>query len=241
MGVSASIEMQRVAQVVNVQNQHLKDLLGVYGVSQHEIDRYLSSPGEEHRALIAGRRCDTCRRLLPGITQRGAVSTDDPPQNSCPSAPSMVSDTVPTVMPVLSNPILPTPDGTQPSSTVPPVELVPHQDETEALFMFQAEEQEFHDRMHGANTVDDPAAGNSSAPTDVFSPLTDSLDTSDSIIHSRNHSEPLETSCDKAAEILVEIHNHTDPSSARLALGCCGNSSCTVKNTKIFQLMDRFE
>ncbi|CAG7555199.1 unnamed protein product [Fusarium equiseti] len=199
MGVAASIEMQRVAQVVNVQNQHLKDLLGV------------------------------------------AVSTDDQPQSSFPSASSMVNDTMPTVMSVVSNPIPPTHDGKQPSPTVPPVQSVQHQEENEALFMFQAGEQEFHDGMHGANTVDDPAAGNSSAPTDVFSPLTDSLDTSDFIIHSRNHSEPLETSCDKAAEILVEIHNHTDPSSARLALGCCGDSSCTVKNTKVFQLMDRFE
>ncbi|KAJ0120398.1 Uncharacterized protein HZ326_31716 [Fusarium oxysporum f. sp. albedinis] len=91
MGVAASIEMQRVAQAVNVQNQRLKDLLGVYGVSEYEIERYLSSPKEDHQALNAGHRCNTCGRLLLGITQTRAMSTDDLPQSSFRSASSMVS------------------------------------------------------------------------------------------------------------------------------------------------------
>ncbi|ENH65212.1 hypothetical protein FOC1_g10000875 [Fusarium oxysporum f. sp. cubense race 1] len=150
MGVEASIEMQRVAQAVSVQNQRLKDLLGV-------------------------------------ITQTSAMPTDDPPQGSSWSAPSMAGDAAP----MMSNLIPPTAGRNQPSSTEPL----------------------------------------SSAPTDVLSPLSDSF-------HSGNQSEPLETSCDKAAEILVEFHSHTDPSWARAALGCRGDNSCSVKNTKIFQLMD---
>ncbi|EWZ78560.1 hypothetical protein FOCG_18066 [Fusarium oxysporum f. sp. radicis-lycopersici 26381] len=238
MGVAASIEMQRVAQAVNIQNQRLKSLLGVYGVSEYEIERYLSSPEEDHRALNARHRCNTCGRLLLGITQTRATSTDDPPQSSSGSASSMARDAVPILVSVLSNPILPTPDRKQPSSTERPIESIQPREESEGVFMLQAEEQGFHHQMHGANRVDNTAADSSSAPTDVLSPLSNSFDSSNSIIHSCNHSEPLETSCDKAAEILVELHNHTDPSWARLALGCYGDSSCSVKNTKIFQLMD---
>ncbi|KAM4058781.1 hypothetical protein HRG_014746 [Hirsutella rhossiliensis] len=51
--------------------------------------------------------------------------------------------------------------------------------------------------------------------------------------------ESLETSCDVAAAILVQLHDQTDSVGARVALGCTGTSSCSVKNTRIFQLMDR--
>ncbi|KAI8689132.1 hypothetical protein NCS55_00169200 [Fusarium keratoplasticum] len=78
MGVAASIEMQRVAQAVNVQNQHLKSLLGVYGVSEDEIERYLSSPEEDHRALNARHRCITCGQLLWVCIKHGRRRSADP-------------------------------------------------------------------------------------------------------------------------------------------------------------------
>ncbi|QKD57265.2 uncharacterized protein FOBCDRAFT_204235 [Fusarium oxysporum Fo47] len=241
MGIAASIEMQRVAQAVNVQNQRLKNLLGVYGVSEDEIEQYLSSPEEDHRALNARHRCNTCGRLLLGITQTRDMSTDDPSQSSFGSALSMAGDAVPIFASVLSSPTLPTPGRKQPSSTEPPIESIQPREENEGVFMLQVEEQGFHHQMHAANRLDNTTADSSSTPTGVLSPLSDSFDSSNSIIHSSNHSEPLETSCDKAAKILVELHNHTDPSWARLALGCYGDSSCSVKNTKIFQLMDHLD
>ncbi|CZR35903.1 uncharacterized protein FPRO_03837 [Fusarium proliferatum ET1] len=234
MGVAASIEMQRVAQAVNVQNQRLKNLLGVYGVSEDEIEQYLSSPEEDHRALNARHRCNTCGRLL----QTRDISTDDPSQSSFGSALSMAGDAVPIFASVLSSPTLPTPGRKQPSSTEPQIESIQPREENERVFMLQIEEQGFHHQMHAANRLDNTTADSSSTPTGMLSLLSDSFDSSNSIIHSSNHSEPLETSCDKAAEILVELHNHTDPSWARLALGCYGDNSCSVKNTKIFQLMD---
>lgn len=48
----------------------------------------------------------------------------------------------------------------------------------------------------------------------------------------------LETSCDMAAAILVQLHHQTDAGRARAALGCTGTSNCSVKNLRIFQLMD---
>lgn len=237
MGVAASIEMQRVAQAVNVQNRRLKNLLGVYGVSEDEIEQYLSSPEEDHRALNARHRCNTCGRLL----QTRDISTDDPSQSSFGSASSMDGDAVTTFTSVLSSPTLSMPGRKQPSSTEPPIESIQPREENEGVFMLQVEEQGFHPQMHTANRLDNTTADSSLTPTGVLSPLSDSFDSSNSIIHSSNHSEPLETSCDKAAKILVELHNPTDPSWARLALGCYGDSSCSVKNTKIFQLMDHLD
>ena len=170
------------------------------------------------------------------------MSMDDPPQSSFESASSMAGDAVPILASILSNPTLPTSAGKQPPSAEPPIEsiLIPQED-NKGVFMLQAEAHGFHHQMHAANGLDNTTADSSSAPTDALSPLSDSFDSSDSIIRHSNHSEPLETSCDKAAEILVELHNHADPSWARSALGCHGDSSCSVKNTKIFQLMDHVD
>lgn len=48
----------------------------------------------------------------------------------------------------------------------------------------------------------------------------------------------LETSCDEAAAILVQLQSKPDPAQARAALGCVGPKSCFAKNSTIFQLMD---
>ncbi|CAH0055776.1 unnamed protein product [Clonostachys solani] len=174
MGIAASVEMQRVARAVNTQNQLLKNLLGVCGVSQEEIERFLSSPEGDYRALNDRQRCDTCGQ-------------------------------------------------------------------NERVFVPQGEERRLHHQIHTANRLDNITADCSSAPTDRLSPLFDSFDSSKSISPYSNHSGALETSCDKAAGILLELHNRVDPSWARSALGCHGNSYCHVKNTKIFQLMDHLD
>ncbi|EHK50369.1 hypothetical protein TRIATDRAFT_169743, partial [Trichoderma atroviride IMI 206040] len=53
-----------------------------------------------------------------------------------------------------------------------------------------------------------------------------------------DHSDVMETSCDTAASILVDLHHHADTQRARAALGCKGPNSCTVNNIKIFQLLE---
>ncbi|CVK87086.1 uncharacterized protein FPRN_05452 [Fusarium proliferatum] len=240
-GVAASIEMQRVAQAVNVENQRLKNLLGSYGVSEDEIEQYLSSPEEDNRALNTIHRCNTCGRLQSGITQTRDMSTGDLSQRSFGSALSMTGDAVPTLASVLSSPTLSPPGRKQPLSTEPPIESIQHQENNEGVLILQEEEQAFHHQMHAANGLDNTTADNSSFPIGALSPLSDSFDAFTSIIHSSNQLEPLETSCGKAAKILMELHNHTDSSWARLALGCYGDNSCYVKNTIIFQLMDSLE
>ncbi|RBR08937.1 uncharacterized protein FIESC28_10117 [Fusarium coffeatum] len=158
-GVAASIEMQRVAQAVNVQNQRLKRLLVMYGVSEPEIVQYLSSPEGDHAT----------------------------------------------------------------------------REEDDRIFMLEEEEPELHHPTHKGTRMDHKASDSLPAQRDV---LSDTFEPSNSIIHSFDHPEPLETPCDKAAEILVELRGHADSSWARVALGCYGVGSCSVKNTEIFRLMD---
>lgn len=58
---------------------------------------------------------------------------------------------------------------------------------------------------------------------------------------SRSHLSPksLETPCSVAAGILAELYSHKDATEALMALGCSGtNFNCSVKNDKVFQLMD---
>lgn len=47
-----------------------------------------------------------------------------------------------------------------------------------------------------------------------------------------------ETSCEVAAAILANMQGHGDTSRARAALGCDGPDECTVKNTRVLELLD---
>lgn len=49
----------------------------------------------------------------------------------------------------------------------------------------------------------------------------------------------LETSCEAAASIIVGMRGHGDEEQARAELGCKTSSSCRVKNTTLFQVLDR--
>ncbi|KAK8071699.1 hypothetical protein PG996_005047 [Apiospora saccharicola] len=48
-----------------------------------------------------------------------------------------------------------------------------------------------------------------------------------------------ETSCDTAAGILSEVHGLDDLSKARTFLGCTTRGPCSVRNMRLFELMDR--
>ncbi|PTB66788.1 hypothetical protein BBK36DRAFT_1198421, partial [Trichoderma citrinoviride] len=186
-GASASLEMQRLAQAVTHENQRLRSLLSERGVSQEEIQQYLSSspaallktPDVLYSHEPASFRCEACgsasvfREALPAVTiEKRADSCASSPQTA-PGAPGSMASSC-----------------TSPETT-----------------------------YNGSSTAADAAASNlpSVSPTD-----------------------DMETSCDTAASILVDLHHHVDPQRARAALGCKGSSSCTVSNIKIFQLLDNF-
>jgi len=49
---------------------------------------------------------------------------------------------------------------------------------------------------------------------------------------------PHEMSCNAAAQIIVSIHDQVDRNAARSALGCKDSGDCTVRNTKLFQILE---
>ncbi|EAQ89478.1 predicted protein [Chaetomium globosum CBS 148.51] len=51
----------------------------------------------------------------------------------------------------------------------------------------------------------------------------------------------LEMSCTAAAHIMANMYRHGNSELAREALGCSGPEECYVKNTLVFQLLDRAE
>ncbi|CEJ92475.1 hypothetical protein VHEMI08126 [[Torrubiella] hemipterigena] len=53
-----------------------------------------------------------------------------------------------------------------------------------------------------------------------------------------NHEGGQEMPCDAAADILIQIPGTQDPGMTRAALGCIGNTSCSVKNSAVFRLID---
>lgn len=247
MGVAASTEMQRVAQAVNAKNQRLRSLLNVYGVSDDEIEQYLSSPEEAHRALDARHRCNTCGHLSLGITKTRVISMDDSSQKSFGSTSNVDGDAMPILTSMSSNQALPTRDPEQSSSAESLSASTKSREENEGVFKLQTEEQRFHHRLYATNRLDKTPADSSSAPTNGLPPLcslfgpSNSNNSSSNTLKPLKPLKPLETSCDKAETILVQLHKHADPRRARSSLGCNGNSSCSVKNTKLFQLMDHLE
>lgn len=234
-GVAASVEMQRVAQAVNVQNQRLRRLLVMHGVSEPEIEQYLSSPEGDHAVSNSRHRCSTCGHFLSGLSQTRAILTDDPPRRLSGPASLVAKEAVPTLISAPSNSILPTPSREQPSFTEPPTVSIQTCEEDDGISMLEEEEPRLHHPVHKGTRMDHKALDSLPAQRDM---LSDNFEPSNSSIHSFGHPEPLETPCDKAAEILVELRGHADSSWARVALGCYGVGSCSVKNTEIFRLMD---
>ena len=58
-------------------------------------------------------------------------------------------------------------------------------------------------------------------------------------VDSHRHSADDTTSCEIAASIIASMRGHVDAEEARAELGCSSSLSCMVKNTTIFQRMDR--
>lgn len=57
--------------------------------------------------------------------------------------------------------------------------------------------------------------------------------------HIDNLSSSTTMSCIAAAKIVADLQGHGDSERARASLGCCDEGECTVKNTAVFQVMDR--
>ncbi|KAL6799926.1 hypothetical protein J3E68DRAFT_258184 [Trichoderma sp. SZMC 28012] len=255
-GASASLEMQRVAQAVTLENQRLRSLLGVHGVSQDEINQFISpppatSPGSPDGLLESGAlKCKACGSTsimlqhLPAVLspiQHQHQNYHTTPQimgdYALPS-PSISCDTV-----ELSRMESNTNMGVSPTAfTSPPANPVVHSGTSarniqEARKSDKSQSQESSkrqccgsrsnegDNQHSKILLEDKPH---SLPNHTAPPALSSTDS-------------METSCDTAASILVDLHHGMDNEQARTALGCTGSETCNVSNIKIFQLLEKFD
>lgn len=74
---------------------------------------------------------------------------------------------------------------------------------------------------------DQPAATSVQAPSQFSNDNDDDINSSTTM------------SCLAAAQIVADLQGHGDSERARASLGCCDEGECTVKNTAVFQVMDR--
>ncbi|KAL7900382.1 hypothetical protein HDV63DRAFT_311203 [Trichoderma sp. SZMC 28014] len=249
-GAVASSEMQKAAQAVAFENQRLRNLLKLHGVSQDDIGRYnatTSAPPSSTEVISyepSSLRCRACgstsivAEKLPvsfstGQSDVGSnISQQDSlyPQpatsnrsraNSSPRADKKTAVTAASTAVVL------------PARSTPPHEFGDRSDQKES-----DNEHQSHIRTSYTGKNKDKSC-NSEISLDVKTPLSMLRDTH-CASKRKNHTDAMETSCDTAASILVDLHHHADTERARAALGCKGPNSCTVNNIKIFQLLENF-
>ncbi|KAF3076315.1 hypothetical protein CFAM422_001598 [Trichoderma lentiforme] len=258
-GASASLEMQRVAQAVTLENQRLRSLLSVHGVSQDEINQFISpppatSPGSPDELLESGAlKCKTCGStsimlqhlpvaLSPLQHQNYHTSPQIMSDCALPS-PSISCDTV-----ELSRMESNTDMGVSPTIfNSPPANQVDHSVRSarsipEARKSQKSQSQEHNkrqccgsrsnegDNQHSEDRLEDKL--HLATPHPLPNPTApEAISSNDS----------METSCDTAASILVDLHHGMDNEQARTALGCKGSETCNVSNIKIFQLLEKFD
>ncbi|KAL7911724.1 hypothetical protein GGI35DRAFT_297035 [Trichoderma velutinum] len=258
-GASASLEMQRVAQAVTFENQRLKSLLGLHGVSQDEIDQFIlpppaNSPGSPDRLFESGAlKCKACGSTSIMLQHPPAVLSSQqhenyqtPPQNMGDCALPSPSISCETVEPSRreNNPDM----GVSPTAfNSPPATQAVHYLPSTGNIQETAKAQQLQSRENnkrqccGSRSNEGDNQHNEKSlevnpPVATPHPLPNH--TAPEAI---NSTDSMETSCDTAASILVDLHHGMDNEQARTALGCKGSETCSVSNIKIFQLLEKID
>jgi hypothetical protein len=237
--------VQNAARSVSAENRRLRALLNLHGVSESEISGFLSSPdyfadgiiktplGNDKRATNGHSSLQTVQprilltpTLIDNALSRSQVSSLSATIHS-ESKGAYGRNTLETTPKAIL--LMPTGSPSVSRSSISTVER-----------HCQSDKVDYYQRCGGEDyqTLEQTAYFEEVPSDDIFPPVSDcfcppgpsSIDTS--------RTEALEMSCDTAAAILVELQDQTDAERARIALGCIDTSSCSVKNTTIFRLMD---
>lgn len=249
-GVAATQEMQRAARKVAEENSRLRSLLANRGVTRDEVEAYLRSfdlgtapsrPGpappvhtqpQGASAVQSVARNDLHWHMPPAIQPPMpttitplAPSTLQPPAQS--HAPSQRTDK--SCSGVVSNP--------GPGSAK-------HESATATSTLPKPATPASLDQLSCCR----PADGNTNDPTaPSFPMLQDDAECPNTTSCfcppvSAPKERPLDTglliSCETAATIIAEMRGDGDRSRIRASLGCVGEKECTVKNTRVLELMD---
>ncbi|ODA81262.1 hypothetical protein RJ55_04226 [Drechmeria coniospora] len=246
-GVKASLEMQAASRAVSAENQRLRALLALHGVSEAKIDAHLSSPSPSTLPSSAPLTDGVPKTgAKPGKHTQGKPARGTAQRHSCASTRGRrTTDKISFSQKPLafaSNHLTLTVAAGQPSSELASDTDLPtamasptatrHIYGVEACFR-QGDEHEYGHPGLDLTRILDAQAG-----SDMLPPLSDSFYSSESSPTDSGCNKALEMSCETAAAILVDLYGHPDPARARVALGCAGTGSCHVKNTAIFKLME---
>ncbi|WVN89666.1 uncharacterized protein L203_104896 [Cryptococcus depauperatus CBS 7841] len=250
-GVAASVAMQTAARAVSVENQRLRALLALHGVSQGEIDLYVASPQPAASYMPNTdpiRRSGTTSQTssdspfartgsrtrahdMPNIRPRRQKS---PLSNATRSvlmdagAPRISAATMETV-PLTSTPI-----------PFPPAARLCHE-EVHSRPQHGDEERCRWPAQDCHGNAEQPAYSKHHMVDDILPPVSECFCPPEPSAAETGGKEGPEMSCDTAAAILIQLHGKPDPAQARAALGCIGSTSCSVKNTTLFRLMDELD
>lgn len=249
-GAVASLEMQKVAQAVAFENQRLRNLLKLHGVSQDDIERYIATtpaPSSSTQAISyepSSLKCRACgstsivAEKLPISSSAGQadVGSNISQQDSFPPQPAASVRSR-----AISSPRADKKTAVRAASTAV---VLPARSTTPHEFRDKRDQKESHNghqshlrTSYMGNGKD--KSSESEISLNIKTPLLMPRDTHYAS-KEKDHTEAMETSCDTAASILVDLHHHADTERARAALGCKGPNSCTVNNIKIFQLLENF-
>lgn len=230
-GVEATQDMQRAARKVALENTRLQNLLTRHGVSREEVEAYLQSFDETE----APRDTSADTAMIPAhYYNEVTVYTQSPVphavhfQNNYPSAgPGTINiiNNIGSIRPSESRNtnctiIAPQPKPLEPIA-IPPTRMaepLPQQPTNN------------HHEAQSTCTPDEPGCPTTS---ECFCPPTATPKV-------RSLGTGLEISCETAATIIVEMRGdgNVDIESIRASLGCKGREECSVKNSKVLQIMD---
>lgn len=238
--------MQRLAQAVTHENQRLRSLLSERGVSQEEIQRYVSSSSAPvlgsmdtlYSSEPVSFRCEACgstssfRETQPDIVmeRRSDSYQSSPPKGS--EAISSSSASPGTIH-----------RGNSTNSDAAALTLAPVMPAVVGDFNSECAQVKSEAQSCASPENRQAQCAGDTQDCDKLEPgshVTASCPSPNHTYKGLSHIDDMETSCDTAASILVDLHHQVDPQRARAALGCKGSSNCTVSNIKIFQLLDNF-
>lgn len=238
-GIEASLHMQKAARAVLDENQRLRALLYQYGISPDDGNRRFSTSDCElvsrvaHKSGMAEETVAAEPRSTHDTSQSPAVTHDEPPLQH---EVSLSLQSYRASADVEEQRALWMTSVVAPAPSTPPCshghgEADSQQDEKEQC---QPPVYICHDIERTESCVDGLENG-------IFPPASECFCSPVPPTRSSYRTEALQTSCEAAAAILIDLQGQDDLVSARNALGCTGASSCSVKNTTIFRLMDEYK
>ncbi|KAK3381963.1 hypothetical protein B0H63DRAFT_216863 [Podospora didyma] len=234
-GVEATLEMQRTARAVALENSRLRALLVSRGVSPNEIENFLSSFDDQLAHIMGDAPTTTTTVALPAqarcgpkprrLSRNGNGSVDIRATRSRRSI-----DAAATMCHGMTDADHTEDDRFQSDDTIP-------MSDEPALFSDRNQEQTSSSGPFSSYSSSDTKDGLMTFTPQRHSRWQTERSTSPSLSPTASGS-PMEMSCTIAASIIVSMQRGQTETRAREALGCKGTRDCLVKNTAVFQFLD---